>query len=227
MILVGDTGVREDVPNSAPNDVPSGDTGVLPVFDVPSIDVPNVDVPTVENDVPTARDVPTVEACVPQCTGRMCGDDGCGQTCGMCGGGASCTPMGQCSFGGSAMWTLIAVQGDTTPNSPDGSAWDVGVNMEQRAPDPKVCVTIPGGGEECTPFVSNSIAPLWNFSYTRAISTASLMAGVRMRYVDDDTISDDNICTPTTVTVSNALIAAMRFEWRCANGGVTFRLMAR
>lgn len=130
-------------------------------------------------------------------------------------------------MGGSGMWTLIAAQGDVTPLSPDGSAWDVGINVEQRAPDPKVCVTLPGGAEQCSPFISNSIAPAWNFRFTRAVSTGALMAGVRMRYLDDDTLADDDICAPATVTVSNALIQTMRFEWRCASGGVTFRLEVR
>jgi hypothetical protein len=225
MILVGDTGVVQDSP-SMPRDAPVEDTFVPPMMDVVVDDRPT--------DVPTGNDSPTMpmpdaaaEACVPNCNGRVCGDDGCGAVCGVCGGGASCTPMGRCSFGGSAMWTLIAVQGEVAPLSPDGSAWDVGVNVEQRAPDPKVCVTIPGGGEECTPYVSNSIAPLWNFRYTRAVSTQSLMAGLRMRYLDDDTFSDDNICGPSMVVVAAAQVDAMRFEWRCTSGAVTFRLEAR
>lgn len=35
--------------------------------------------------------------CRPDCTGRECGDDGCGGSCGECsGGGAACSPSGQC-----------------------------------------------------------------------------------------------------------------------------------
>ncbi len=35
-------------------------------------------------------------ACVPQCDGRQCGDDGCGKTCGTCTDPPLCSPQGQC-----------------------------------------------------------------------------------------------------------------------------------
>ncbi len=35
-------------------------------------------------------------ACVPQCSGRTCGDDGCGGSCGTCGSGGACSETGQC-----------------------------------------------------------------------------------------------------------------------------------
>jgi hypothetical protein len=34
--------------------------------------------------------------CTPNCTGKMCGSDGCGGTCGTCTGGESCNSSGQC-----------------------------------------------------------------------------------------------------------------------------------
>ena len=34
--------------------------------------------------------------CTPNCTGKDCGPDGCGSTCGTCPGGAQCTPAGLC-----------------------------------------------------------------------------------------------------------------------------------
>jgi hypothetical protein len=39
---------------------------------------------------------PTGEAAVPLCTGRECGDDGCGGSCGSCEGGDVCNASGQC-----------------------------------------------------------------------------------------------------------------------------------
>jgi len=36
-------------------------------------------------------------ACIPMCSGRMCGDDGCGGTCGQCPAGESCTDNGLCA----------------------------------------------------------------------------------------------------------------------------------
>ena len=38
--------------------------------------------------------------CVPDCTGRECGDDGCGGSCGSCGEGFTCLPDGRCSCSG-------------------------------------------------------------------------------------------------------------------------------
>ena len=35
-------------------------------------------------------------ACVPECTGKKCGDDGCAGTCGDCAAGETCTADGQC-----------------------------------------------------------------------------------------------------------------------------------
>jgi Subtilase family len=39
--------------------------------------------------------------CVPTCTGKTCGDDGCGGSCGTCGTGQTCSPGGTCTGGGS------------------------------------------------------------------------------------------------------------------------------
>ncbi|MBK7862729.1 MAG: hypothetical protein IPJ65_29790 [Archangiaceae bacterium] len=36
-------------------------------------------------------------ACAPVCSGRTCGDDGCGGSCGTCAGGSSCVPQGTCA----------------------------------------------------------------------------------------------------------------------------------
>ncbi len=38
--------------------------------------------------------------CTPDCTGRVCGDDGCGGSCGSCGVGETCTADGQCAAEG-------------------------------------------------------------------------------------------------------------------------------
>jgi hypothetical protein len=41
-------------------------------------------------------------SCVPQCTGRACGTDGCGGSCGNCNSGNTCTADGQCNGGSSS-----------------------------------------------------------------------------------------------------------------------------
>jgi hypothetical protein len=38
--------------------------------------------------------------CTPLCTGKQCGDDGCGGSCGSCASGQTCDGSGQCSGGG-------------------------------------------------------------------------------------------------------------------------------
>lgn len=50
------------------------------------------------NACPTGRNAPRSLrnrcACAPQCIDRVCGDDGCGGSCGSCGAGLLCTPDG-------------------------------------------------------------------------------------------------------------------------------------
>ncbi|UQA60577.1 glycosyl hydrolase [Polyangium aurulentum] len=42
----------------------------------------------------------TTHACQPECTGKLCGSDGCGGTCGTCAAGLTCGSWGQCIAGG-------------------------------------------------------------------------------------------------------------------------------
>ncbi|WP_369946237.1 glycosyl hydrolase [Vitiosangium sp. GDMCC 1.1324] len=39
----------------------------------------------------------TTNACQPECTGKLCGSDGCGGTCGSCLSGTTCSSWGQCT----------------------------------------------------------------------------------------------------------------------------------
>jgi hypothetical protein len=41
----------------------------------------------------------TTGTCTPSCTGKVCGDDGCGGSCGTCGTGQTCNSAGQCTGG--------------------------------------------------------------------------------------------------------------------------------
>lgn len=72
--------------------------------------LPNADVGRVDAAIDYGRDagisvpdayVPSPDAyhapsCTPSCSGRACGSDGCGGTCGTCSGTAMCTAAGQC-----------------------------------------------------------------------------------------------------------------------------------
>ncbi len=71
--------------------------------------------------------------CVPNCTGRQCGTNGCGGTCGDCAGGQTCNTAGRCidtrpeadracPVGGTLRVQLVQVT--ATPNDPSGEAWD-------------------------------------------------------------------------------------------------------
>jgi hypothetical protein len=41
------------------------------------------------------------------CTGRTCGDDDCGGSCGTCGRGEFCDPSGNCQCGKTSDWRLV------------------------------------------------------------------------------------------------------------------------
>jgi hypothetical protein len=211
---IRDTGVIEDSGIEVDTGV---DTGVAE--DVSTADA--------AEDVVTAPE----DACVPQCTGRVCGDDRCGGVCGMCGGGASCTAAGTCSLTGmmgGGQWSITAVQGDINARNSSGGEWDVGINMTYRLPDPKVCITVGSGREECSGFINNTIAPSWNFRFPSGVDTAQLTGRMlRVRIADDDTLSDDAICPIAPATVTAAQVMARTFEFRCASGGVEFFLTAR
>jgi hypothetical protein len=203
--IVEDSGVIEDT--GAPADVRPADSGVV-------------------EDV-----VSDVASCTPRCEGRVCGDDGCGSVCGMCGGGATCTAMGTCTLTGmmgGGQFSITAVQGTINARNGSGGEWDVGINMTFRLPDPKVCITIGSGREECSGFINNTITPTWAFRFPSGVDAAQLTGGMlRVRLADDDTAFDDPICAIAPAMVSAMDVTAMRFEHRCALGSVIFRLTPR
>lgn len=51
--------------------------------------------------------------CTPSCTGKACGDDGCGGTCGTCGDGQTCTG-GACTGGGNCAHPICSTGGKLT-----------------------------------------------------------------------------------------------------------------
>ncbi|MDP3278196.1 MAG: C2 domain-containing protein [Deltaproteobacteria bacterium] len=208
------------------------DSAVFEDTSPPLIDVPVAPEASVESDAATAADSapPPQDACVPSCSGRACGPDGCGGTCGTCGGGSVCNSAGMCVLGGptSGMWIMTAVQGDVSMLNGSGGQWDSGINMTFRLPDPKVCITVGTGREECSPFIANTIAPSWNHRFMTGINTTELMGGqLRVRLLDDDTAFDDTICALAPVRLTAAQVTAMRFEFRCTLGGAEFTIATR
>ncbi|MDP3273782.1 MAG: hypothetical protein Q8Q09_01210 [Deltaproteobacteria bacterium] len=79
------------------------DTGPSPDV-VEPMDVTEASAPdaSIGIDADAEASVPMDTVCVPNCAGRMCGDDGCGGTCGTCGPRANsaqvCNPSGQCAY---------------------------------------------------------------------------------------------------------------------------------
>jgi hypothetical protein len=52
--------------------------------------------------------------CTPSCTGKTCGDDGCGGSCGTCGSGQTCSPGGTCTTGGTCAHPICSTGGKLT-----------------------------------------------------------------------------------------------------------------
>ena len=74
-----------------------GDAGII--GSTPDARATQTDAYTV--GAPDAYSAPDARpACVPMCTGRSCGDNGCGGTCGSCSTGQTCSSAGQCTGGG-------------------------------------------------------------------------------------------------------------------------------
>ncbi|ADO73055.1 carbohydrate-binding protein [Stigmatella aurantiaca] len=97
-------------------------------------------------------------ACQPECTGKLCGEDGCGGTCGTCGQGTVCASWGQCAApasGGPDGGTPDAGTPDAgTPDAgtPDAGTPDAGtgeatpVRLEaENATSLDCCEAEPGG----------------------------------------------------------------------------------
>ncbi len=52
--------------------------------------------------------------CTPKCSGKVCGDDGCGGSCGTCGSGQTCSPGGVCTTGGNCSHPICSTGGALT-----------------------------------------------------------------------------------------------------------------
>ena len=148
-----------------------------------------VDIATTEDagtDVPAATDV--VEACAPSCGARTCGDDGCGGSCGMCFGGLTCNVSGSCAPDPTTRWTIEAVDATVLDHKANGDTWDPFGGL----PDPLVCISV-GTDRQCGSNLSDTIAPMWNYRFPTAVTTAEMQAGVRFEVIDDDSTSANDV----------------------------------
>lgn len=93
----GDTAPSADVAADAavPPDVAASVDASPPRDTAGPVDVPETSDATETPDAPTPPDAPA-DICVADCAGLQCGSDGCGDECGTCPDGTSCTPVGTC-----------------------------------------------------------------------------------------------------------------------------------
>ena len=91
------TGCNQGTPRTGAGDVPDGGVTIDGALEVSPADLPDgggTDLPVPKDTtdtVDTVDAVDTVDVCVPDCGGKVCGDDGCGGTCGTCDDGNPCT----------------------------------------------------------------------------------------------------------------------------------------
>jgi len=161
---------------------------------------------------------PDATTCVPRCSGAVCGDNGCGGSCGTCGQGFDCVG-GQCEIG-PGTWVMTITSGMIDSETPSGSAWDVfGGN-----PDPQICVTI-AGTERCSAEVMDSFTPSWNFALPATTGT-TLQSGVGYQLLDIDVAADDTICSGT-IRVTPQQFAQGRGTVTCTSASFNFTLVPR
>jgi len=143
-------------------------------------------------------------SCTPQCSGKECGLDGCGGTCGNCDAGYDCSPSGSCirnnscsthsdctnngmiCYQGSCQspwnkkWKLTFTAAKVTEKNKDGEAWDGFGGL----PDLVAIARINGKEVFRTNEVSNSTTAEWNKSTT--IDFAASTDTIRYHLFDAD-----------------------------------------
>jgi formylglycine-generating enzyme required for sulfatase activity len=127
-----------DVP-SDPRDVPDlPETG-----EVEGDQAEGSDLPEVVADV-TPPDVDHDPACVPDCTGRACGDDGCGGSCGTCAASDACHLPGTCTAATGQCTNPSKDCDDSDPATVDSCESTTGQCRHLPAPDPGFVLVPPG-----------------------------------------------------------------------------------
>jgi hypothetical protein len=93
------------------------------------------------------------DACVPKCTGKTCGPDGCGGNCGTCGGDQTCNATGNCvtSSGGTIALGLSCF--GKTSGCVAGSLCQANANLSDW-----VCQKARNAGQSCGPGIGDCAA---------------------------------------------------------------------
>ncbi|MBP5202934.1 hypothetical protein J6253_09370, partial [bacterium] len=160
-------------------------------------------------------------SCTPQCSGKECGLDGCGGTCGSCDSGYDCSPAGSCLRNNSCSthldclgdgmicyqgfcqspwnkkWKVTFTSAKVTEKNKDGEAWDALGGL----PDLVALMRINGEEVFRTNEVSNSTSAEWNKSAT--IDFAASTDTIRYHLFDADAFgggssSDDDTWLDST-----------------------------
>ena len=136
--------------------------------------------------------------CTPSCSGRECGNDGCGGNCGTCSGGETCSD-GRCTGGSTGCsrhtecsdrqicvagdcvaayghdYQLVIVEATGIPEASwEGSAWDFPGGL----PDPFVNFIVVGGDQWSTPTANDTLHPVWHYE----ISPLRINESTRIRW---------------------------------------------
>jgi hypothetical protein len=159
--------------------------------------------------------------CVPECGGKTCGPDGCGGMCGNCTAGFMCNGTGGCDIDPAHTWVLKFTNGTVSATNSSGGSWD----SFGGAPDPMVCISLPGGQGHCnngsytsTGYANDTQTPVWNFAFTPQTAN-KLLNGVNVQYEDYDPIgSNDVICGDTLVPITLDNFKAGTWSGGCALG---------
>jgi hypothetical protein len=164
------------------------------------------------------------KSCKPACGDRLCGDDGCGGSCGSCQPWQTCSAA-VCTIDPTSTWDLIAVEGSLSRADPQGDPWDV-----DGPPDPFVCVTI-NEVRQCTTAVTNNFSALWNqklFSriVARSFEGSVFQGGIEVDLRDQDGTGSEPVCFGA-ITVGNADFLAGQFTATCdsTTSDATFKLV--
>ncbi|OFX19367.1 MAG: hypothetical protein A2V77_19235 [Anaeromyxobacter sp. RBG_16_69_14] len=133
--------------------------------------------------------------CTPRCTGRTCGDDGCGGTCGTCVSGTHCTSAGTCEASLLRIWnTGVDANGAPLPVGSADPQWQLVAGPGVTTPRAAIVLSNqhPGGGH----YYSSSDSR-WIWSNADGSATASAPYTFRLRF---DLTGFD----PTTVRITGA-----------------------
>jgi Ca2+-dependent lipid-binding protein len=121
----------------------------------------------------------------------------------------------------SGLWVLTVTSGKVSTRTSSGDSWDA----FGGAPDPFVCLTI-GTRRTCTSTQQDTFQPSWNEQFPAATATAFL-SGVTVSLVDEDVSSNDPICGPDVVPVTEASFLLGAWNPTCTNGDFRATLTAQ